>query len=266
MALQGKVCVVTGGGRGIGRTCAVEMAAQGAEAVVVLDLDQTGIDESVAAVEQAGATALGLVCDITSAETVEDTFAKIGERFGRVDVLHNNAGLLETRLTDRTRVDELAEEVWDKLFDVNVKGMWLCTKYAAPWLRRSKAGAIVNCGSTSSLLAFPTEACYCTTKAAVLGLTRATALDLSGDGIRCNSYCPTSTETAMIAPDITDTADPDAARRELAASHLVPRLGEPKDVAKLVCFLASDDAAFLTGANYPVDGGTLAWRGLRPAA
>lgn len=263
MSLTKKVCVVTGGGRGIGRACAEEMAAQGAEAVIVIDLDQAGIDETVAAVDEIGSLGVGLICDITQVEVVKNTFDEIGERFGRVDVLHNNAGLLEARLTDQTKVDELPEDVWDKLFGVNVKGMWLCTKYAAPWLRRSEAGAIVNCGSTSSLVAYPGEACYCASKAAVLGLTRATALDLADGGIRCNSYCPTSTETAMIAPDIADADDPESTRQQIAASHLIPRLGEPGDVAKLVCFLASEDAAFINGSNHLVDGGTLAWRNLR---
>jgi NAD(P)-dependent dehydrogenase (short-subunit alcohol dehydrogenase family) len=264
--LDGKVCVVTGGGRGIGRVCAEEMARQGAEAIALLDVVPEDLDAAAAAVAELGTEATGFDCDITDAVVVKEVMDQVGERYGRIDVLHNNAGLLEARLTHATRVDELPEDVWDRVFGVNVKGMWLCTKYATPWLRRSDAAAIVNCGSTSSYLAFPTEACYCASKAAVLGLTRATALDLAEDGIRCNCYCPTSTETAMIGPDITGGEDPDQARRELAASHLVPRLGRPEDVAKLVCFLASDDAAFINGASHAVDGGTLAWRGLRPLA
>jgi NAD(P)-dependent dehydrogenase (short-subunit alcohol dehydrogenase family) len=261
--LSGYVCAVTGAGGGIGRVCAEEMARQGAAAVVALDVHGDALVETREGIEENGARAIALPCDITSAAAVAEAFDSVGEELGRIDVLLNNAGLLEARLTDKTRIDELPEDVWDKVFGVNVKGMWLCTKFATPWLRKSKAPAIVNCGSTSSFLAFPTEACYCSSKAAVLGLTRSTALDLAPFGIRCNCYCPTSTETPMIAPDITANADPDAARQELAASHLIPRLGDPRDVAKLVCFLASEDASFITGATYAVDGGTLAWRGLR---
>lgn len=264
--LTGYVCAVTGAGGGIGRVCAEEMARQGAAAVVALDLSQDALAEAAKGIEENGARAVTLPCDITSAAAVAAAFDSIGEALGRLDVLLNNAGLLEARLTDKTRIDELPEEVWDKVFGVNVKGMWLCTKFATPLLKKSKAPAIVNCGSTSSFLAFPTEACYCTSKAAVLGLTRSTALDLAPFGIRCNCYCPTSTETPMIAPDILSNANPEAARQDLAASHLIPRLGDPRDVAKLVCFLASEDAAFITGATYAVDGGTLAWRGLRQPA
>lgn len=261
--LTDKVCVVTGAGGGIGRVCAEEMARQGAAAVVALDVQEDALQSTRAGIEDSGAQAFTTACDITSSDAVSEAFESIGAEFGRIDVLLNNAGLLEARLTDKTRIDELPEDVWDKVFGVNVKGMWLCTKFATPWLKQSEAPAIVNCGSTSSFLAFPTEACYCSSKAAVVGLTRSTALDLAPFGIRCNCYCPTSTETPMISPDIVSRADPDAARQELAASHLIPRLGEPRDVAKLVCFLASEDASFITGATYAVDGGTLAWRGLR---
>lgn len=261
--LTGYVCAVTGAGRGIGRVCAEEMARQGAAAVVALDVHQDALAGSRKGIEENGAAAIALPCDITSSAAVAEAFDSVGEEFGRIDVLLNNAGLLEARLTDKTRIDELPEDVWDKVFGVNVKGMWLCTKFATPWLKKSKAPAIVNCGSTSSFVAFPTEACYCSSKAAVVGLTRSTALDLAPFGIRCNCYCPTSTETSMISPEIVSSVDPDATRQELAASHLIPRLGDPLDVAKLVCFLASEDASFITGATHAVDGGTLAWRGLR---
>ncbi len=179
-------------------------------------------------------------------------------------MLHNNSGKLESNLTDQTSVADLPEEVWDLMFAVNVRGMWLCTKYAVPWLRQSEAAAIVNCGSTSSFVAFPTEACYCATKAAVVSLTKSTALDLAEHNIRCNCYCPSSTETEMLSAVFAAEEDAQKVRDELAASHLVHRLGRPGDVAKLVCFLASDDASFINGAAVLVDGGALAWRGLRP--
>jgi NAD(P)-dependent dehydrogenase (short-subunit alcohol dehydrogenase family) len=185
--------------------------------------------------------------------------------FGRLDVIHNNAGVLESNVTSQTNLGELPEEVWDRMFAVNVKGVWLTVKTALPWLRRSSAAAIVNCGSTSSFVAFPDEGCYCATKAAVVSLTKSLALDLAPDGIRCNCYCPSSTETEMLAGVFAAGGDRDAVRAELAASHLVPRLGRPEDVAKLVCFLASDEAAFINGATVLVDGGALAWRGFRQA-
>lgn len=259
--LNDKVCVVTGAGRGIGRACAVEMAEQGAVAVVVLDVGD--VAETVRLVEAAGAEALGLHCDITDSASVRAAMDAAGERWGRIDVLHNNAAVLEMNLTEHTAVDTLPEDVWATVMAVNVTGTWLCTKHATPWLRGSPAAAIVNCASTSAYLAFETETAYCTSKAAILGLTRATARDLATDGIRCNAYAPTSTRTDMIEKDF--AGDPAAAEAALSATHLIRRLGRPEDVAKLVCFLASDDAGFITGASYPVDGGALAWRGVHDA-
>jgi NAD(P)-dependent dehydrogenase (short-subunit alcohol dehydrogenase family) len=256
--LQDKICVVTGAGGGIGRACAVEMAAQGAAAVVALDVGDTA--ETVRLVEAAGAEALGLHCDVTDSAGVRAAMDAVGERWGRIDVLHNNAGVLELNLTEDTAVDTLPEDAWATVMAVNVTGTWLCTKHATPWLRRSPAAAIVNCASTSAYLAFETETAYCTSKAAILGLTRGTARDLAADGIRCNSYSPTSTRTGMIEKEF--AGDPAAAEAMLSSTHLIRRLGRPDDVAKLVCFLASDDAGFITGASYPVDGGAMAWRGV----
>jgi NAD(P)-dependent dehydrogenase (short-subunit alcohol dehydrogenase family) len=260
--LADKVCVVTGAARGIGRAAALEMARQGAEAVVVCDLNASGAEQAAREVRDLGVESLGLGCDVTRSDEVAETMDIVGARFGRIDVLHNNAGVLEVQMTEDTSVETLPEEVWDKLFAVNVKGTWLCTKHAVPWLRRSLAGAIVNCGSTSSFVAFPTEAAYCTTKAAVVALTRSTALDLAASGIRCNCYCPTSTETDMLGPAFAASGDSDVLLDELTSSHLVRRLGRPEDVAKLVCFLASDDASFINGSAHLIDGGALAWRGL----
>jgi NAD(P)-dependent dehydrogenase (short-subunit alcohol dehydrogenase family) len=260
--LTGKVCVVTGAAKGIGRACALEMADRRAAAVVACDLDAEGAQETAAEVGARGSEGIALACDVTDGVRVANVMDEVGRRFGRIDVLHNNAGILEGQFTQDAAVDTLTEEVWDRLFAVNVKGTWLCTKYATPWLRRSEAAAIVNAASISALLAFPTETAYCATKAAVASLTRSTALDLAEDGIRCNCYCPTSIETDMLSPAYAPEVDPEQTTRELAASHLVHRLGRPEDVAKLVCFLASDDACFINGSAYLIDGGALAWRGL----
>lgn len=263
--LTGKVCLVTGAGGGIGRATAVVMAQRGAAAVILSDLG----DRASAAVEDVkahGAQALSQACDVSDAASVAALMSAIDERFGRLDVLHNNAGLLDTQLADQTRVDTLPESVWDAIFNVNVKGVWLCTKYAAPLLRKSPAGAIVNGASISGFLAFPEEPAYCASKAAVIQLTRNTAMDLAPDGVRCNCYCPASVDTPMLDPYWSSGGERAALEEDLTRSHLVPRLGRPQDIAKLVCFLASDDASFINGAAYPIDGGVLAWRGLRESA
>lgn len=263
MGLDGKVCLVTGAARGIGRATAVEMARQGAAAVIVSDVNPEGGEETVAMALEAGpGRSLYRDCDVSDSGRVADLIGWIEETMGRLDVLHNNAAIVDTQLTQETRIDELSEEVWDRIFSVNVKGSWLCIKHAVPLLRVSGHSAIVNCASVSSFLAFEGESCYCSSKGAIPMLTRSAALDLAPMGIRCNCYCPATIDTPMVANQF-DSGDAEAMRRTLTATHLLPepRLGRPEEVARLVCFLASDDASFINGASYLIDGGALAWRG-----
>jgi len=265
MRLDGKVCLVTGSGSGIGRATAIEMARQGARAVIVSDIDDRGGAATADLVEAAGAAAPYRHCDVSETDSVRQLMDWIGNRFDALDVLHNNAAVVDTQLTDRTRIDELDEEVWDRIFAVNVRGSWLCIKYALPLLRRSRAGAIVNCASVSSFVAFEGESAYCASKGAIPMLTRSTALDLAPFGIRCNCYCPATIDTPMVARQW-EAGDDETMTRTLTATHLMPepRLGRPEEVARVACFLASDAASFINGAAYLVDGGALAWRGSSP--
>lgn len=261
--LDTKVCVVTGAGAGIGRSTAVEMARQGARAIVAADLDLVAAEETAALVEDEGAEALPFRCDVSSASAVEELMNASSRAFGGIDVLHNNAGIHETSLTAHAHLDELEEHIFDKVVAVNLKGVWLATKHATRYLREADAGAIVNASSLSGLVGFDSAGVYCATKAAVILLTKVTALELAPYGIRCNCYCPGAADTAMARGYIEGSPDPTAAEQTLVASHLVPRMADPLEVAKLVCFLASADASFITGAAVPIDGGATAWRGVR---
>ena len=162
------------------------------------------------------------------------------------------------------RLDELPVETWDRVYEVNVRGTWLAIKYAVPHLAKGRNSVIVNCASVSGgVLTFPGESCYGSTKAAVIQMTRTAALDLQPLGIRAVSDPPGTIATEMVEEQIAQADDPVAKREEFSCWHLTrqPRLGEPDEIARAVCFLASDDASFINGADLRVDAGLSVWRG-----
>jgi NAD(P)-dependent dehydrogenase (short-subunit alcohol dehydrogenase family) len=259
--LEQKIGLVTGAGQGIGRAIALEMARQGAGGVAVADRDAATAEETAELVRQAGAEAEAIACDLRDREQIASMVAQAVERFGGLDVLVNNAGVIETALAAETSVETLPEEVWDAVYEVNLKAPWLAIKLAVPHLRRSKRGpSIVNAASVSGLTGFRDAPIYCASKGGVIQLTRAAAADLA-PAIRCNCFCPGVIGTPMARAFIAAAPDPPARERAMTSSQLVDRLGEPEEVAKLACFLASDHAAFITGAAYVIDGGALAWAG-----
>lgn len=259
--LDGKVCIVTGAGSGMGRASAIEMAQQGGR-VVVTDIDEVAASATQAVIIERGGEAASRRCDLRQGDQIRDLMRFTAEQFGGIDVLHNNAAVHETDLTDKTSVEELSEDVWDTVYEVNLRAIWLTIKHAAPYLKASKRGpAIVNVASTGSFVSYPQAGAYCATKGAVLMLTKAAAVDLAPYGIRCNCYCPGAVDTPMVQKYFDAAPDKQQILSVLTGAHLIPRLGKPEEIAKLACFLASDDSSFITGAAYVIDGGTLAWRG-----
>jgi NAD(P)-dependent dehydrogenase (short-subunit alcohol dehydrogenase family) len=259
--VEDRICLVTGAAQGIGRAIAIELASQRAAAVAVLDRDSTGAEETAEQVRAAGADALVVTCDLRDSAQITRAIDTVVARFGGLDVLVNNAGVIESMLTDHCAFDELTEETWDLVQDVNVKAVWLMTKAAAAHLRRStRTPVVLNAASTAALVGYSHPA-YCASKGGVLQLTRAMAIDLAPD-VRCSCYCPGTTDTQIFRRTIEGSTDP-AVVGSMTATNLIPRPGRPEEVAKLVCFLASPDAAFITGVAYSIDGGSLAWRGQR---
>ncbi len=259
--LDGKVCVITGAGQGMGRESAREMARQGGK-VIVADINSVTGDETVRLIRDEGGTAKFIRVDLRDSSSIKALMDEAAKIFGGIDILHANAAVHETDLTPSTSIEELEEAVWDTVHDINLKAVWLCTKHAVPYLKKSKAPAIVNVASTGSFVAYAMGGAYCASKGGVVMLTKATAVDLAKFGIRCNCYCPASIQTPMLQKYLDASDDAAAMEKILAGAHLTPRLGKPEEVAKLACFLASEDASFINGASYLIDGGALAWRSL----
>jgi NAD(P)-dependent dehydrogenase (short-subunit alcohol dehydrogenase family) len=254
-----KAIIVTGAGNGMGRASALAFARAGGS-VAVADINQADGLETVRQIVDAGGRAIFAQCDVTRAADVQQLIAATAAAFGGVDVLHNNAGVV----TYGTVVD-MPEEDWDRVLDINLKGAFLTCKYAIPEMRKRGGGAIVN---TASVQAFATQqlvAAYAASKGAIVSFTMTVALDHAAENIRCNCIAPGSIQTPMLdmAANLFSAHDPAQALHDWGRSHPLGRVGTPEEVAKLVLFLASDDAAFCTGGCYRVDGGLLAAIGTR---
>ena len=253
---EGKVVIVTGAAGGIGRAACLRFAAEGAR-VVAVDLPGAGLGDTVDIVKAAGGTGLAAPADVTQSGQVKQYVDAALGAYGRVDALFNNAGI-EGWVGPST---EYPEDVFDKVLAVNVKGVWLGMKYVVPAMRASGGGgAIVNTASTAGLGGTPTIIAYGASKHAVVGMTKSAALEFGPEQIRVNAVCPSPIETRMmrslergINPD-----DPELVHASIAANIPLGRYGQPDEVAALVAFLCSDDAKFISGGIYTVDGGSRA--------
>lgn len=244
-----KAALVTGGGSGIGRATALEFAAEGA-AVAVLDRDAAAARAVTEEVGKAGGRALAVVADVGQPADCQRAVLETEAALGPISYLVNCAASFLARSSDAT-----AEE-WDTILAVNVRASALLVAAVAPGMRQAGGGAVVNLASISAHIAQPGRWTYNTTKGAILALTRAQALDLANDGIRVNSVSPGTIWT----PQVDREAGGDRARWEpiFGARHILGRCGEPREVARAILFLCSDDASFITGTDLRVDGGYLA--------
>ena len=246
--LEGKVALVTGGSSGIGRNSALAFAREGAK-VVVADVLPEGGDETVRMIKEAGGEGVFVKADVSKETEVEALIAKTIEVYGRLDYAHNNAGIQGEKGT----MTDCTEENWDRVMNINLKGIWLCMKYEIIYMVEHGGGAIVNTSSAVGLVGRPRYPAYVVSKHGVVGLTRVAALAYAKAGIRVNAVCPGPIDTAMGERVRTDY--PGAG---IAADVPLGRRGNPKEVAEVVVWLCSDAASYVTGVAMPVDGGWLA--------
>lgn len=250
--LQGLVAVVTGAGSGIGRASAVEFARAGA-CVVAADVNEASVEETADQVRAAGSQAATAKVDVTKYDQVERMVETAIEKFGRIDVLFNNAGLPQAF----TPFEDSTDELFDRLYDVNVRGVFYGCRAAIPRMKAQGGGVILNTASTAGIRPRPGLAVYNSTKAAVISLTKTLALELAPHRIRVVSICPVATDTPMLPSfiGVEQGADEAEGRRRFIGTIPWGRLNRPEDIARAAVFLASADAEMVTGTAFEVDGG-----------
>jgi NAD(P)-dependent dehydrogenase (short-subunit alcohol dehydrogenase family) len=248
--LQGKVALVTGGTSGIGRDTAVLFAKAGAKVVVAGRRESEG-KETVELVRAAGGEGLFVKADVSKAAQVETLVQRAVEKFGRLDVAFNNAGIEGQWLP----ITEQSEEDWDRTIDINLKGVWLCLKYEIrQMLKQGGGGAIVNMASAAGLIGLAGAGTYCASKHGVMGLTKSAALETARSGIRVNVVCPAVIETPMADRAY---ADP-GIHKFVLGLHPIGRFGRAEEISAAVLWMCSDRASFMTGQSLVLDGGLLA--------
>ncbi len=247
MKFRAKTVVVTGGGSGIGRACAQAFSREGAN-VVIADLNPDGAKETIA-MSAFPANMRTVRTDVSDPESVMQLVAYTHEAFGPVYAVVNNAAIQVNKTIEDTTFDE-----WNRQMAINVGGIFLCSKYFLPDLRETR-GSIVSMSSVNGYFAEPMCAGYCATKAAIMGLTKAMAIDHGKDGVRVNCICPGYIDAGLAEGYFQSQPDPTQARQEAGKLHALWRIGRPDEVARAAVFLASEEASFVTGTAMVVDGG-----------
>jgi 2-keto-3-deoxy-L-fuconate dehydrogenase len=251
--LDGKVAIVTGAGSGIGSAIATLFARQGAK-VAALDVRLDAAAAVVAAIERDGGIAAAFGCDVANKASVDAAFDAVDEKFGGLHILVNNAGIAHVGSVETTSEDD-----FDRVYSVNVKGVFLCTQRGVKSLQRSGGGAILNLASIASVIGLEDRFAYGMSKGAVLTMTLSTAVDFMKKGIRCNCVCPARIHTPFVDGFLAKNY-PGREKEmfeKLSAYQPIGRMGRPDEVAALALYLCSDEASFITGAAFPIDGGVL---------
>jgi NAD(P)-dependent dehydrogenase (short-subunit alcohol dehydrogenase family) len=250
--LEGKSALITGGGGGIGRATALIFAREGAR-LAIADADSGAAAETVAQVNNAGGQAIALSGDVTNSAAVKAMMDAVVSAYGRIDCAFNNAGIAGFQVdAGGKRTHEWADESFDRMVEVNLKGVWLCMKHELIRMLAQGGGVIVNTGSIAGLIGLPTSSAYVAAKHGVLGLTKTAALEYAQDHIRVNAVCPGYIETKMTE---------DTMRRrgqELMGRVPFGRMGKPEEIGEMVLFLCSERSSYISGACYNVDGGYMA--------
>ena len=242
--LEGKVAIVTGASRGIGRAIAVELAGRGADITVNYCGSREKAEETAELIRAKGRRALLVRADVSDSSQVEEMFRQTAEEFGRIDILVNNAGITRDNLLLR-----MSEEDFDAVINTNLKGAFLCMKQAAKRMLKQKSGRIINISSISGVAGNAGQANYCAAKAGIIGLTKSAAKELGSKGITVNAIAP-----GYICTDMTDVLN-DTVKDAILTKIPLKRFGSPEDIAYTAAFLASDEAAYITGQVLGTDGG-----------
>ena len=246
--LKGSVAIVTGGARGIGKGIALRYAAEGAS-VVIADLKEKEATDTLDEIKKIGGNAIFVKTDVTDNETIKSMVEETINTYSKIDILVNNAGIsLMRKITDAT------EEDWDKLNNVNLKGLWLCTKAVVPAMIERRHGKIINLSSISGLVGYKWESIYCSTKGGVINMTRELAVELSPFGINVNCICPGIIDTPLYI-DIDFPLDDKENLEHTLKAIPVKKIGKPEDIAGAAFFLACEDSAYVMGQILAVDGG-----------
>ncbi|MEH7155618.1 3-oxoacyl-[acyl-carrier-protein] reductase [Neobacillus drentensis] len=244
MNLEGKAALVTGASRGIGREIALELARQGANVAVNFSGSEAKANEVVDEIKALGREAFAVKCDVSNAEEVAAMVKGTIDNFGKLDILVNNAGITKDNLLMRMK-----EEEWDDVININLKGVFLCTKAVTRQMMKQRVGRIINIASVVGVSGNPGQANYVAAKAGVIGLTKTAAKELASRNITVNAIAP-----GFITTDMTDKLSEEV-KAEMLKQIPLARLGEPKDIAKITAFIASDDSAYMTGQTLHINGG-----------